>query len=371
MKYKILIHAPILSSPGGKQNYFSALQDKFQHQIEFFFYGSKGRKESLLTVPIRLLKDYWKFYRKLKKNNYDLVHLNPSLNIKSFFRDSIFAFICGFTGVRMIVFWRGWRWDFEKKYVGKIVPFFRLTFGKATAMICLASAFSDKLRAYGYEGPIYLETTVVEDSIIDFKPPIEAVRQDAQEIAILFLSRVEKLKGIYETIDSFQNLQGKFTNIKLNIAGTGSELESVKAYVARNKIPNIYFLGWVNGNQKAATLYDSNIFVLPSYSEGMPNCVLEAMAMGKTVITTNVGGIKDFFEDGKMGFKVNINDTPDLEQKIEKLLLNRPLMNQISSFNKIYARERFTVDMVCKRLENIYSATILGTDYKHDYPDHS
>ncbi|MEX0290854.1 MAG: glycosyltransferase family 4 protein [Flavobacteriaceae bacterium] len=370
MKYKILIHAPILSSPGGKQNYFAALRSKFQHEVHFFFYGAKGKKERFFTVPIRLIRDYWKFYWELKKNNYDLVHLNPSLNPKSFFRDSIFAFLGYLAGTKMIVFWRGWRWDFEKKYVGKIVPFFRMTYGRATAMICLANDFARRLREYGYKNPVYLETTVVEDAIINGEFPDGSLEQQTKDITLLFLSRVEKAKGIYETIDSFQNLLERHENIKLHIAGTGKELVNVKAYVTQKNIPNVSFLGWVDGHQKAEALSNSDIFVLASYTEGMPNCILEAMAMGKAIVTTEVGGLKDFFEHEKMGLNVKIKDSNDLEQKLEKLLLKPSLIEQMGAFNRSYARELFAATVVCERLENIYEATIKGADYKHSYPVH-
>lgn len=170
MKNKILIHSPNLATPGGKQNYYSALQDKFKNEIDFFFYGAQGKKESKVKTITRMFSDYWKFYRNLRKNNYDLVHLNPSLNFKSFFRDCLFALLCTISKTKTIIFWRGWNWEFEEKYVQKILPFFRFTYGKATAMICLAKEFSDSLIEYGYNNPIYLETTVVDEKILEYRP---------------------------------------------------------------------------------------------------------------------------------------------------------------------------------------------------------
>lgn len=368
MADKILIHAPNLSTPGGKQNYYDALQGKFQCDVDFFFYGSQGRKESVFGVFLRLCRDYWEFYRQLKKNNYQLVHLNPSLNLKSFFRDSIFALIGATSTSKMVVFWRGWNWDFERKYVRNILPYFRFTFGKANAMICLASDFSGRLKEYGYNKPIYLETTVVNDKIMEQG----ASRKPAPKrggITLLFLSRIEKVKGIYETVDSLQSLQRKIGAIKLHIAGTGGELENLKSYVAENNLQNIEFLGWVDTDKKIQTFKEADIFVLPTYhGEGMPNCILEAMANGKPVVTTNIGGVKDFFEDGKMGFLVNIKDSEDLTQKLETLISNPILMDQMGEYNISYANERFSAKLVCQRLENIFRATITQADYKHSYP---
>ena len=78
MKFKILIHTPNLSTPGGKQNYYTALKDKFEQEVTYFYYGPQGKKENKFQTISRLLVDYRKFYRQLKQEKYDLVLLNPS-----------------------------------------------------------------------------------------------------------------------------------------------------------------------------------------------------------------------------------------------------------------------------------------------------
>ena len=369
MVRKVLIHTRNLSIPGGKQSYLIALEDYFKNDVSYFFYGTpKPMKESKIAFLKRFFGDYIKFYQVLKNDDFDVVHINTSFNLKSYFRDSIFTLISSLMKVKTVVYWHGWRWDFEKKYASKILPFFHFTFGKADAMVCLANEFADRLKEYGYKKPVYLETTVVEDNIINYKNgngSLQSVASKNGQKVILFLSRVEKAKGIYETIDSLKNLQTKFPHIVLNIAGTGSELDNVKEYTEKKKVSNINFLGWIDGEQKVSALYDSDIFVLASYSEGMPICVLEAMASGKSVVTTDVGGIKDFFKDGQMGLKVKLKDSNDLEEKFEKLLSDPELMESIGKFNSVYAKERFSAAQVAKRLENIYEDAIQGSNPNH------
>ncbi len=367
MEKKVLIHAPNLSTPGGKQTYYTAVKDYFKSDISFFFYGSQGKKESKVRTLTRMYSDYKKFYRQIKKEKYDLVLLNPSLNRNSFFRDSIFAYLCRLAGVKMIVFWRGWNWDFELNTVQKIMPFFNATFGHAEAMILLAEEFRNQVRAYGYKKKLYLETTTVDDKILDFtdhSPNAEGHFQKQEgEIAILFLARVERNKGVYETIDSFQRLRVKHPNIVLNIAGTGGELEKAKQYVAQKGIEKINFTGWISGQPKAKLLHQSDIYVLASYhGEGMPNSLLEAMASGLSVVTTDVGGIKDFFEPGKMGRYVKAQNTDDLERKLDELLSSPEHMAEIAKYNTTYAREHFAPVRVAKRFENIYEATVIEAE---------
>ena len=365
MTKKVLIHAPNLSTPGGKQTYFRSIKEYFQNDVTFFFYGAQGKKENLIAFISRVIKDYRRFYRIVKQGNFDLVHLNPSLNPKSFFRDSIFVLICQWCGVKTIVFWRGWNVDFEQKVVRNSLPFFRFTYGKADSMILLAREFMDRIRDYGYDRPLFLSTTVVNDQIFNTtngpKPENDKRKNGMVGITILFLARIERAKGIYETIDSFHQLLPKFQNVRLDIAGIGGELEPAKKYVAEKNIPGINFLGWITGEQKSKALSHAHIYVLASsHGEGMPNSLLEAMASGLAVVTTDVGGIKDFFQEGKMGFYVRPHDTSDLKDKLKKLLSDPDLIAQIGAFNTVYAREHFSPKLVTERLEKIYAQTISG-----------
>ncbi len=366
MKHKILIHAPNLSTPGGKQTYFASLLNYFQNDIEFFFYGSQGKKESKLIVPMRLLQDYWRFYRILKKNNYDLVHLNPSLNLKSFFRDSIFALICVIAKVRMTVFWHGWQWEFEKKVVSKIVPWFKLTYGKADSMITLGKEFSDHLRTYGYDKAIYQVTTVADPIFFSQQNKHNTAHVNSiyiDKMSILFLSRIERVKGIYDALQCLQVLRKDYPGIELKVAGTGGELQLVKDYIIKENIEGVKLLGWVTGETKAKAFLESDIYLLPSYhGEGLPCSILEAMAIGLPVLTTDVGGIKDFFQDGNMGYLVKMKEPLDIADKV-KLLINDPeKIKIIGNYNISYAKRRFTPEKVSAKLESIYSETISNKD---------
>ncbi|MCO6477331.1 MAG: glycosyltransferase family 4 protein [Phaeodactylibacter sp.] len=363
MKRKVLIHAPNLSTPGGKQTYYAAVKDHFEDEVSFFFYGGQGKNESKLSKVRRLIHDYWLFYSRLRKERYDLVLLNPSFNLKSFFRDSVFALACYLLGVKFVAFWHGWQWEFEKKVVRRIVPFFRHTFGRATAMIVLAREFEDKIREYGFRRPVHLETTVVDDFIFDYgRDASNAVESEKAGSILLFLARVEKVKGIYESIDSFHRLQDKHPGLVLNVAGTGGELEAAKQYVADKGIRNVNFMGWITGEQKAQALYEANIFLLASYhGEGMPCSLLEAMACGLPVVTTNAGGIKDFFQPGKMGLFVRPADAGDLERQLDALLSDPGLMEKIQSFNANYAVDHFRPELVAGRLERIFERAVSET----------
>lgn len=361
MKRKVLIHTRKLTIPGGKQSYLLAIKEHFTNDITWFYYGSDGPKESIVNFLRRVVGDYIRFYRLLKTEKFDIVHINTSLNLKSFFRDSIFSWISYWLQIKTIIYWHGWRWDFEKAIVRRIQPYFRWTFGKADAMILLATEFVQRIKAYGYQNPVYLQKTVVDDRIMNHVKSLLPVRKNGKingELTILFLSRVEKAKGIYETLESFWNLKQKRPELKLEIAGTGSELLKVQQFVEDNGMEGVTFLGWLQGEEKIQALVKADLFVLASYSEGMPCSVLEAMAVGLPVVTTNVGGIKDFFEEGQMGLTVRSADPLHLQQQFEKLISDPSWIEKIGKYNRSYAKEEFAAVKIAKNLEKIYEEVL-------------
>ncbi|WP_194525101.1 glycosyltransferase family 4 protein [Zobellia roscoffensis] len=263
----------------------------------------------------------------------------------------------------MTIFWHGWQWEFEKKVTQRILPYFRLTFGKADSMIVLGKEFADQLKNYGYKNPILPITTVADPIFFKLKNKFEDTTDTKKissgQITLLFLSRIERVKGIYEALESFEALQESYSNIKLKIAGTGGELAAAEKYISSRGIQNIELLGWITGEGKAKAFYESDIYLLPSYhGEGLPCSILEAMASGLPVISTDVGGIKDFFEDGKMGYLVPMKNPEKITEKLTLLLDNLDKIKTMGQYNIRYAHNRFTPEKVSHELEKIYSSTI-------------
>ena len=87
---------------------------------------------------------------------------------------------------------------------------------------------------------------------------------------------------------------------------------------------------------------------------------LEAMAFGLPIITTRVGGIPDFFEDGKMGLFLDSREPEHIAEKIRYLLDRPELMQQMSKYNFEYAKEHFYASKVAKRLEAIIDQVVKG-----------
>ena len=343
---KILIPMPNKVYKGGICSYWSAIFTSFKkfNNIDFEIVKIGNRGKNIFGPPI----DQWMFH-KAAHSKIDLVVLNPSILNKAFFREAMFAQQLLMKKIPFIAFFHGWDLDFEKRVDKYYTKVFMKTYAKADKIIVLSPEAKEKIIEWGYKGEVHIETTIVDSALIDdfsFEKRIES--QDfSKRIKILFLARMQKEKGIYELIEAFQKLQYEFPKLELILAGNGTDFEEVKSHIV--DVKNIKLLGHVEGLEKAKVFRESDIYCLPSYSEGLPVSVLEAMAFGLPVITTNVGGLKYFFKED-MGYTSIPKDVDDLIQKLRLLLLAQSKMNKIGKFNFDYAQKNLASDRVSKRL---------------------
>lgn len=356
---KVLINVPDLTCPGGVSKYFQTVNGKFTIPVEYLTIGSRFNNKSFPHQWWRMLSDYFYFLKKIINEKFEVIHLNPSLGLKAVLRDSIFLLLAKSSRSKVIIFWHGWNDTFYDQINKRALTtfLFKRIFFRSDAFIVLANDVREKLINLGYKKSIFVETTLFDEK--DISPEISHILLDQkiakENINILFLSTVSKNKGIYETIQGYEIIKENFNNVSLQIAGDGSELENIKSLVHKNKIRDVTFSGYLLGKQKIKALLDADIYVFPSYSEGMPISVLEAMASGLPIITTKVGGIKDFFINGKMGFSIGAGNAQDIAESLKILINNKKLRREISLYNYHYARSRFLASQVLSRLESIYS----------------
>lgn len=354
---RALILHPDLNDPGGIANYYMKLKNKFTDPVEHFALGKRPGERGFLALILRMLKDYRRFRRALQHSPYDVIHLNPSLSVKGFFREGVFLRMAKKRGKKVIVFWRGWLKPFEKKIDNHFLWLFRFFYGQSDAFIVLAREFQEVLERWGCRQPIYREVTVVDDVAVegfDLEQVI-AARRSSAKIRILFLARTVREKGVYETVDAYAKLKPGHPELELIVAGVGDELDPVKNYVREKGISDVHFPGYVAHEAKFKLLREVHIFCYPTYyAEGMPNTILESMAFGLPIITRPVGGVADFFKHGEHGFISESKDPEVFARFMEKLIDDSNLFVQINRNNHRFAIEHFLASHAAQRLQQIY-----------------
>jgi glycosyltransferase involved in cell wall biosynthesis len=135
----------------------------------------------------------------------------------------------------------------------------------------------------------------------------------------------------------------------------------VRLYLERtDALSGVTLLGHVASGPKQVVFAEADVYLFPTHGEGMPNSVLEAMASGLPVVTRRVGGLKDFFEDGTMGFSSEGSDPTMFAKLLEALMLDRGLARRMGDYNSRYARTRFAAPEVARRVQAICRTVLSG-----------
>jgi len=117
---------------------------------------------------------------------------------------------------------------------------------------------------------------------------------------------------------------------------------------------NVKFLGTVSEEEKVKLYFSADIFILPSYAEGQPIAILEAMAAGLPVISTTVGSIPEVITKGEHGFLIEPGDYSSLAENIKLLLREDKLRNKIGQSNYEVAREKYDINRVFSEIARVY-----------------
>lgn len=167
---------------------------------------------------------------------------------------------------------------------------------------------------------------------------------------ISFAGRLVKEKGVLQLARAFEKIQKKYKDIYLVIAGGGELLEELE----KMNIDHMLILGQVDYEMVISVLYNSNIFCLPSDSEGMPTTVLEAIACRSFVITTERGGAREIITDDTFGIIMKNNDENTIEKSFDRVLQSPKYMK--IAVEKSYERliESFTSVKVAEKIEDIF-----------------
>ena len=165
-----------------------------------------------------------------------------------------------------------------------------------------------------------------------------------------FVGRFVPLKGIFDLIMA-SKIVSKQHSINLLLVGDGPLREQIERSAHSLGIP-LTITGWVNNPEIYYSAMD--VFVLPSYSEGFPRTCLEAMAMKKPLIVTDVGANREIIRDGENGFIISPGNPRLLAEKIITIIENNSLLEEWGCINRKIVEKKYTLNQEVRRLEKIY-----------------
>jgi glycosyltransferase involved in cell wall biosynthesis len=178
------------------------------------------------------------------------------------------------------------------------------------------------------------------------------------KILVGFVGRLVRLKGLSFLLHALKTLQNELPNLHLVVTGDGPDKAFTKKTAEKLNLP-VTMTGWIRRNELPRLISAIDIFVNPSLSEGLPIAVMEAMAMQKPVIATNVGGTEDLVKDGENGFLVPPRDTSALAFAIRKLANNADMRLKMGLMGRDIIERGFCFSTVAAKVSEVYKDAIL------------
>ena len=169
---------------------------------------------------------------------------------------------------------------------------------------------------------------------------------DPQYKIITFVGRLIEAKGVQDLIEVFEEIRQSY-KVKLLVAGSGNYLQELQKMAMGN--PDIIFTGEKSEEEIIELLSITDIFVNPSYSEGLPTSVLEAASCGCPIIASDVGGTKEILQHGRNGLLFNSKDTGQLSSMIKNLLDNSQARMQYGAHARETVESKFDWDIIASQ----------------------
>ena len=306
-------------------------------------------------TPLYFVRDLSRLIRALVRLRPDaaLVHAASSL---SFLRDWVFMVAARLAGAKVICHYHGTlhaRFPSGETRSGRAIG--RLLMSAAHRVIVLGPTYR---RAMGEAwkrddlawAPNMADVPLFRSMAADTPAPWLA----RGSRAVLFVGRLSAPKGIYDLFDAIPRVIERHPEARFVLVGV-AESEAMEPVIRaeaerRGIAPRVTFLGCLEGHAKAAAFVTSQMIVVPSWTEGFPLVIPEAMAAGLPVIATGVGAIPDFVTDGEDGFLIAPRDPRALADRICRLLEDEGLRRRISERVRERAPREFAIEVGCGKV---------------------
>lgn len=305
---------------------------------------------------------YWRALARITvriaSGNAQLVHLHTASHT-SFVRKSSIAVLC---------------WVFRVPYIlhihsGQFVEYVSRESGpiqRAWAGFVLRRAARVIVLTEGYRR-LFLEKLCLPCPIVVLPNPtpvalsaLARTAANALGIRILFLGAMTRSKGFFDLLEAVSGLQAQGVAATLRCGGSG-DMDAIASECRRLRIDqSSEFLGWVDAARRLEELLACDVLVLPSYSEGQPMVIVEAMTAGTAIVASRVGGIPDTVTDGEEAILVEPGEVGALIAALRRLSEEPELRSALGVRGRLRARKYHDPDVVTEKLRAIYAGVLSG-----------
>lgn len=330
----------------------SKLQSMFE--LAHFQVGSEGRAESAPGRLARLALSPFALAFAILRRDAAIVHLNTSLNARAYWRDLAYLLVAKLCGARVLL----------QKHGGTLEEFCRgnalfAAFVRATLRLPDAVAVLSRSELEAYRAFLPARSVTLLANGIDCLPyrkygrPPPDVRAP---LRLLYMGRLASGKGLAEMLEALSLLARQRRPVRLAIAGSGPEEQHLRARAKALELGDALELcGPAYGADKARLLSRADVLLLPSYAEGLPYALLEAMAAGVVPIVTPVGAIPDVVEEGVHGLFVPPRDAEAIAAAAARLAADRAALARMGAACRRRVAAAYSLDRLAADLFSVYS----------------
>lgn len=350
-KIKVLIVGSDSSVKGG----ITSVIDRFLN------YNWDGIEIKLLPTYIEgskfnrmffFLRGLIRYIKKLIKNDFDIAHIHMSYK-GSFFRKYLIVKITKLFNKKIILHLHGSEFELFYNSSNEITKkMIKNIFENVDNVIVLGERWKNVVCRISPKCNINIFNNSV--NVPEYK-----VEWNNGIFNIVFLGVLIKRKGIYDLIEAINllNKSGivKEKCMKFIIGGVGQEENNIKNKIREYELNNcVEMVGWVSGEEKEKLLKKANLFVLPSYNEGLPMAILEAMSYGVPVVATDVGSISEVVKSYKTGFLIKPGDYKEIVNSITDIVNNKELWITQSNLSKETIYYNFNEEIYFNNINDMY-----------------
>lgn len=208
--------------------------------------------------------------------------------------------------------------------------------------------------------------------VVRFEEGEEGIDGDREEISLVYFGRLSQEKGLLTLLKAVKLLQdNEAVTVKVTIIGEGPLKGTLKKNIEGEKIRNIQFPGYMKDEALYREIKRSKIAILPSeWYENNPISVLEAFALGKPVIGSNIGGIPELIKNNITGLIFEPGDARDLAEKIQYAADNPEKIVAMGENARSFVEQEMNAEKYYQGLMRIYRSVMKRNidEFKFDYP---